>query len=79
MGARKDHIIGIMQNKFSSTDKFADHEGRTLARDIAALNDKEDTKLRMRAENRKKLEMEAKLYQDRQVAERANQKDAEKM
>jgi len=56
LGAKKDHIIGIMQSKFSSTDKFADHEGRTLARDIAALNEKEDTKIKMRAENRKKLE-----------------------
>ena len=65
MGAKKDHIIGIMQNKFSSTDKFADHEGRTLARDIAALNEKEDLKLKNRAETRKRLEMEAKLYQDR--------------
>lgn len=54
-----------MQSKFSSTDKFADHEGRTLARDIAALNEKEDLKLKNRAENRKRLEMEAKLYQDR--------------
>ena len=65
MGAKKDHIIGIMQSKFSSTDKFADHEGRTLARDIAALNEREDLKLKNRAETRKRLEMEAKLYQDR--------------
>jgi hypothetical protein len=48
-----------------STDKFADHEGRTLARDIAALNDKDDLRIRQRAGDRKRLEMEAKSYQDR--------------
>ena len=48
-----------------STDKFADHEGRTLARDIAALNDKDDKMIKKRAGDRKRLEMEAKAYQDR--------------
>ena len=53
------------------------YEQMTMQRDLELKNRKDDESLKQRLEKRKKLEMEAKLFQDKQVAEKAERKRLE--
>ena len=53
------------------------YEQLTMQRDLAAKNRKDDAELNARLEMRKKLEIEAKQFQDKQIAEKAERKRLE--
>lgn len=56
---------------------MGDFEQKTMQRDLEEKNRKDDQALQERNAKRKKLEMEAKLFQDKQVAEKKEMKRLE--
>ena len=55
------------------------YEQMTMQRDLAERNRKDDDELKGRLEKRKKLELEAKQFQDKQIAEKAERKRLESL
>jgi len=79
MGQKNEYLVGLISKEFGQgADRLASHEAKTLQRDIDEINKKDDYKMQMRSKLRKQKEMEAKLFQDRQVAEKVELKNREK-
>lgn len=53
------------------------YEQMTMQRDLEDRNRRDDEALKQRLDKRKKLEMEAKAFQDKQIAEKAERKRLE--
>lgn len=56
---------------------MAVHEAKTLKRDIDEINKKTDKDLEKRLKDRKTKEMQAKFFQDKQIAEKQEKKQLE--
>ena len=74
MGQKNDMLVNMIKQNFSSQDKLANHEAKTLQRDLDEINRKQDIVLKKRIDDRKQKEMEAKLFQDQQVQEKMKMK-----
>lgn len=64
MGQKNDILVNMIKQNFSSQDKLANHEAKTLQRDLDEINRKQDIVLKKRLDERKQKEIEAKLFQD---------------
>lgn len=64
MGQKNDILVNMIKQNFSSQDKLANHEAKTLQRDLDEINRKQDITLKKRMDDRKQKEIEAKLFQD---------------
>lgn len=74
MGEKNEYRINLMQDQFKTEDKLAVHEAKTLKRDIEEINKRTDVDLEKRLKDRKAKELEAKLFQDKQVSEKKEKK-----
>ena len=74
MGQKNDMLVNMIKQNFSSQDKLANHEAKTLQRDLDEINRKQDIVLKKRIDDRKQKEMEAILFQDQQVQEKMKMK-----
>lgn len=70
LSSKNDYVVNLIHQKFQSTDKIASHEAKTLQRDMDQINAKHDNTVKKRADDRKLKEVEAKNFQDKQVAEK---------
>lgn len=77
MGKKNEYRINLIQDQFLTEDKLAVHENKTLKRDIEEINKKTDKDLEKRLKDRKVKEFEAKVFQDKQVAEKNQKKQLE--
>lgn len=62
MGQKNDILVNMIKQNFSSQDKLANHEAKTLQRDLDEINRKQDITLKKRMDDRKQKEIEAKLF-----------------
>jgi hypothetical protein len=67
---KNDMLQNLMKNQFNSTQFQSKEQERAILREEAEKNRKTDESIQQRLNERKKKELEAKLYLDKQVEEK---------
>lgn len=79
LGKKKEYMIDLMKDQFQGSKKMEEHESKTFQRDVDAAFKKYDNTTEAKKLALKKQEMETKLFQDRQIAEKEKVKELEKL
>lgn len=79
LGQKKEYMIDLMKDQFQGNKKMDEHEMKTFQRDADAAYKKYDNTTEAKKLAKKKQEMETKLFQDQQIAEKEKMKELEKL